>query len=173
MPLRCHLSVSSRDFAVQFPKNFQAKTVVGNFFGLNTWRVLSGKPRMSGNSKNRNSSSTSFLPAKSWRHFVAGGYASIRSSYSFAVTVYTHTCFSRLGGMCGAIITSPFDVVKTRLQSSLFREKHMAMGVLSNGSGAAGGAVVVPRQAGGIFWHFIETGHIIRFVSLVSELRVS
>jgi hypothetical protein len=66
--------------------------------------------------------------------------------------------------MCGAIVTSPFDVVKTRLQSSLFREKHMSMGILSNGGGgAAGGAVVVPRQVGGIFWHFIETGHIIRF----------
>ncbi|QPG75799.1 hypothetical protein FOA43_003161 [Brettanomyces nanus] len=37
---------------------------------------------------------------KPWVHFVSGG----------------------LGGMCGAIFTSPFDVVKTRLQSSVFHE---------------------------------------------------
>ncbi|KAF7356964.1 hypothetical protein MVEN_01032400 [Mycena venus] len=55
--------------------------------------------------------STSFLPAKSWQHFVAGG----------------------LGGMCGAIVTSPFDVVKTRLQSSLFREKHTTMSMAETG----------------------------------------
>ncbi|ODV87984.1 hypothetical protein CANARDRAFT_193766 [[Candida] arabinofermentans NRRL YB-2248] len=39
---------------------------------------------------------------KPWVHFVAGG----------------------LGGMCGAICTSPFDVVKTRLQSSVFRDAY-------------------------------------------------
>lgn len=35
-----------------------------------------------------------------WKHFVAGG----------------------VGGMTGAIVTSPFDVVKTRLQSDLFKD---------------------------------------------------
>lgn len=39
-------------------------------------------------------------PVKPWVHFVAGG----------------------LGGMCGAIFTCPFDVVKTRLQSSVYRD---------------------------------------------------
>ena len=77
---------------------------------------------------------TSWLPAKSWHHFVAGG----------------------LGGMCGAIVTSPFDVVKTRLQSDLFRAKHAS--VAFDGSGAA--TVVVRRN---LLWNFVETAHIIRY----------
>ncbi|KXN90316.1 hypothetical protein AN958_04349 [Leucoagaricus sp. SymC.cos] len=88
----------------------------------------------------RNQSGTQnagLLPAKSWRHFVAGG----------------------LGGMCGAIVTSPFDVVKTRLQSSLFREGHATVGVMTNG---AGGAVLHAPRHGGPLWNFVETGHILR-----------
>ncbi|KZT20960.1 mitochondrial carrier [Neolentinus lepideus HHB14362 ss-1] len=75
----------------------------------------------------------SFLPAKSWQHFVAGG----------------------LGGMCGAIVTSPFDVVKTRLQSSLYREQHAKLSI-------PGGATVAVRKPGGLLWNFVETAHIIR-----------
>ncbi|TFK37425.1 mitochondrial carrier [Crucibulum laeve] len=78
---------------------------------------------------------TGFLPAKSWRHFVAGG----------------------LGGMCGAIVTSPFDVVKTRLQSSLF-QKHAAVGVINGGGGSA--VMTAPRP--GLLYNFVETGHILR-----------
>jgi len=79
--------------------------------------------------------STSFLPAKSWQHFVAGG----------------------LGGMCGAIVTSPFDVVKTRLQSSLFREKHTTISMAGvNGAGA----YTAPRSS--LLYNFVETGHILR-----------
>ncbi|KAF8141370.1 mitochondrial carrier protein RIM2 [Boletus edulis] len=80
------------------------------------------------------SSSSNFLPAKSWQHFVAGG----------------------LGGMCGAIVTSPFDVVKTRLQSSLFREKHASVGIVG------GGVATLPHRSGGLLWNFVETGHILR-----------
>ncbi|KAH7922210.1 mitochondrial carrier protein RIM2 [Leucogyrophana mollusca] len=83
---------------------------------------------------NTPSTSTSLLPAKSWQHFVAGG----------------------LGGMCGAIVTSPFDVVKTRLQSSLFREKHTSIGVIG------GGVATLPQRSGGLLWNFVETGHILR-----------
>jgi solute carrier family 25 protein 33/36 len=78
--------------------------------------------------------SSSLLPAKSYQHFIAGG----------------------LGGMCGAIITSPFDVVKTRLQSSLFREKHTSIGVVG------GGVATLPQRSGGLLWNFVETGHILR-----------
>ena len=62
--------------------------------------------------------------------------------------------------MCGAIITSPFDVVKTRLQSSLFQERHANLSVVTgNGNGAA---VFLPRRPGGLLYNFVETGHILR-----------
>ena len=67
----------------------------------------------------------------------------------------------RLGGMCGAIVTSPFDVVKTRLQSDLFRHKHAAMGVMGNSSTVVMGA---PRTTN-LLYNFVETGGIIRYVS--------
>ncbi|KAI0832029.1 mitochondrial carrier [Trametes gibbosa] len=79
-------------------------------------------------------SKSSWLPAKSWHHFVAGG----------------------LGGMCGAIVTSPFDVVKTRLQSDLFREKIASVSLSGNGTAT----LIAPRR--NILWHFVETGHILR-----------
>ncbi|KAJ3558698.1 hypothetical protein NM688_g765 [Phlebia brevispora] len=84
-------------------------------------------------------SSKSWLPAKSWQHFVAGG----------------------LGGMCGAIVTSPFDVVKTRLQSDLF--KHATVGLATDGT------VVVRRT--NILWHFVETGHILRDIYVKESPR--
>ena len=63
-----------------------------------------------------------------------------------------------LGGMCGAVVTSPFDVVKTRLQSDLFRQKHADVGAV------VGDSVVLVRRPGGLLWHFVETAHIIRCV---------
>lgn len=59
-----------------------------------------------------------------------------------------------------AIVTSPFDVVKTRLQSSLFREKTASVGIMGGG----GGTVVVgaPRSSG-LLYNFVETGHILRY----------
>ncbi|TFK75056.1 mitochondrial carrier [Pluteus cervinus] len=78
----------------------------------------------------------SLIPSQSWKHFVAGG----------------------LGGMCGAIVTSPFDVVKTRLQSSLF-QNHATVGVINTGGAAVVG---MPRQPGGLLWNFVETGWILR-----------
>jgi Mitochondrial carrier protein len=64
-----------------------------------------------------------------------------------------------LGGMCGAVVTSPFDVVKTRLQSDLFRQKHTDVGAV------VGDSVVLVRRPGGFLWHFVETTHIIRYAS--------
>lgn len=64
--------------------------------------------------------------------------------------------------MCGAIVTAPFDVVKTRLQSDLFREKHTSFGVVGASGGGAGSAVLMPRRPGGLLYNFVETGHILR-----------
>ncbi|GJJ11180.1 hypothetical protein Clacol_005412 [Clathrus columnatus] len=83
--------------------------------------------------KNVNSGSLSWLPAKSWQHFVAGG----------------------LGGMCGAIVTSPFDVVKTRLQSSMFHDGPIT--IQAKGTGE-----IVAHRTGGILYHFVETGHLLK-----------
>ncbi|KAG7085695.1 hypothetical protein E1B28_003240 [Marasmius oreades] len=83
------------------------------------------------------SSKPKFLPGKSWQHFIAGG----------------------IGGMCGAVVTSPFDVVKTRLQSSLFLEKPVAVRIVGNGSATV---VRSTSGAGGLLWNFVETGYILR-----------
>jgi solute carrier family 25 protein 33/36 len=64
--------------------------------------------------------------------------------------------------MAGAIVTSPFDVVKTRLQSSLFRETHIAVNVVANGMN--GGVLTMPQGRLGLLRHFVETTHIIRCV---------
>lgn len=66
---------------------------------------------------------------KPWVHFVAGG----------------------LGGMCGAIFTCPFDVVKTRLQSSVYRDLYSSS-ILAGSSKSAAGKVLT---------HFKETCMII------------
>lgn len=56
--------------------------------------------------------------------------------------------------MCAAIVTSPFDVVKTRLQSSMFTE-HPHITTFSNGTISLG-----PSRS--VLWSFVETGHILR-----------
>ncbi|GAA5972659.1 hypothetical protein JCM11641_002962 [Rhodosporidiobolus odoratus] len=58
-----------------------------------------------------------------------------------------------LGGMCGSIVTAPFDVVKTRLQSDLFQAK-----VVESAKG--------PTRTGvkGLLWNFVDTGKILRDV---------
>lgn len=55
--------------------------------------------------------------------------------------------------MCGAIVTSPFDVVKTRLQSDLFKHT-TTVGLVGDGT------VMVRRT--NLLWHFVDTGYILR-----------
>lgn len=76
---------------------------------------------------------------KPWVHFVAGG----------------------LGGMCGAIFTCPFDVVKTRLQSSVFRDAYKSQVQIS-------GITSILKGAG---THFKETVNILESVYKLEGVR--
>lgn len=96
-----------------------------------------GKQRADENDVIENSAATQepsgkLIPAKSWVHFVAGG----------------------LGGMSGAIVTAPFDVVKTRLQSDLF-----ATSAKTPISPSSTGVLNTTRR---LLYHFVETGVLLR-----------
>ncbi|KAF6767650.1 Mitochondrial substrate/solute carrier [Kalmanozyma brasiliensis GHG001] len=80
------------------------------------------------------------IPPKGWLHFVAGG----------------------AGGMCGAIITSPLDVVKTRLQSDLYRQRP------AKTPAAATGVLANARR---LAYHFVETGYLLKEISTTEGPR--
>lgn len=58
--------------------------------------------------------------------------------------------------MCGAIITSPLDVVKTRLQSDLYRDRAV---LTSSRAGASGVALRGLLQ-------FVDTGRLLVYVGV-------
>ncbi len=69
--------------------------------------------------------------------------------------------------MCGAIITSPLDVVKTRLQSDLYRQRSTQKA-----------APTTATQKGGVFqsarrlaYHFVETGYLLKEISTTEGPR--
>ncbi|KAG1161103.1 hypothetical protein G6F37_003368 [Rhizopus arrhizus] len=72
--------------------------------------------------------------SKSYVHFVAGG----------------------VGGLIGAVCTSPLDVVKTRLQSTFYQQ---AMGASNL------------HKRGFIFGHFMETGRLLMRINQVEGFR--
>jgi solute carrier family 25 protein 33/36 len=69
------------------------------------------------------------LPSKTWVPFLAGA----------------------IGGMAGACLTAPLDVVKTRLQSDFYRDRIQAAKL----------AGTVTSKLG-VWRHFMETGVILR-----------
>lgn len=62
--------------------------------------------------------------------------------------------------MCGAIITSPLDVVKTRLQSDLYKE---AAAARSNTAAPTSSSFLATGRR--LAYHFVETGHLLHEIS--------
>lgn len=75
-------------------------------------------------------------PGKKWIHFVAGG----------------------IGGMTGAVLTCPLDVVKTRLQSDVYHDMY-------NKTPKSANPVIKAAQ------HFKETGNVIRNIYVNEGVR--
>ena len=70
--------------------------------------------------------------------------------------------------MAGAIVTSPFDVVKTRLQSDMFRQAASSSLPSSSSSAAAGAS---RRATGGGLWAFVDTVVLIRRIGVEEGWR--
>ncbi|GAA5866423.1 hypothetical protein JCM1840_001313 [Sporobolomyces johnsonii] len=64
-----------------------------------------------------------------------------------------HLIAGGLGGMCGSIVTAPFDVVKTRLQSDLFQQRVASQAKPSSRTGIRA-----------LLYNFVDTGVILRDV---------
>ncbi|KLT42967.1 mitochondrial carrier [Cutaneotrichosporon oleaginosum] len=91
---------------------------------------------------------------------------------------WQHSFAGSLGGMAGAIVTSPFDVVKTRLQSDLFKGPHPGSVNQASGTGAAGvmrhEATMAAQNSTmkrGFVWQFVDTIHLIRRIQVEEGWR--
>lgn len=69
-----------------------------------------------------------------------------------------HFFAGALGGAAGSIVTAPFDIVKTRLQSDLFRSKPG----LKSGPELARAKPHLGGGVRGLLANFTETGAILR-----------
>ncbi|CAD6576100.1 MAG: hypothetical protein TREMPRED_001578 [Tremellales sp. Tagirdzhanova-0007] len=89
---------------------------------------------------------------------------------------WQHSAAGSLGGMTGAIVTSPFDVVKTRLQSDMFRHTDAPLPSKQAGSSSSGVVSVtkrLPKRAGtgGSLWQFVDTVYLIRQIGVEEGWR--
>ncbi|KAI8455028.1 internal membrane protein [Phakopsora pachyrhizi] len=104
--------------------------------------MRSGEDRTTGSSE-QSTSSTSHSDLRSkppgYVHFVAGG----------------------LGGMCGATVTAPFDLVKTRLQSSVYPQRVAESPKL----------YASKAMSTRMFYHFVDTARMIRDIHKNESFR--
>ncbi|KAI9470553.1 MAG: mitochondrial carrier domain-containing protein [Benjaminiella poitrasii] len=70
--------------------------------------------------------------------------------------VYLYDAVVRVGGLAGAICTSPLDVVKTRLQSTFYQQTIRQPNV---------------RSRGLVFGHFVETGKLLMRINQIEGFR--
>ncbi|WVQ98163.1 hypothetical protein IAU59_005285 [Kwoniella sp. CBS 9459] len=75
---------------------------------------------------------------------------------------WQHSAAGSLGGMTGAIVTSPFDVVKTRLQSDLFR--HSAQPIKAAAEAAK--STTAKTGVSGTLYQFVDTVYLIRRIGV-------
>jgi len=82
--------------------------------------------------------------------------------------------------MCGAIVTAPLDLAKTRLQSDMYRGKHGGAYVHAQSRLPSGGAAALSvestaatqtsrsflAQARSLAYHFVETGQLVRQIAV-------
>lgn len=66
-----------------------------------------------------------------------------------------------IGGMAGGIVTAPFDLIKTRLQSDTY-QLHQAKSI------HAPKAVIERKGIFKLLHAFVETGHILSYAALCS-----
>ncbi|KEI41409.1 uncharacterized protein L969DRAFT_92639 [Mixia osmundae IAM 14324] len=94
--------------------------------------------------------------AESARTTMARDGASSRAQEAIRPKPVVHLLAGGLGGMCGGIVTAPFDVVKTRLQSEFYASRTRALATASEGGPAARSGLR------GLLYHFVDTGTLLR-----------
>ncbi|KAH9461009.1 hypothetical protein MJO28_009848 [Puccinia striiformis f. sp. tritici] len=101
----------------------------------------------------------------------------VESSQNFNPPGWVHFVAGGLGGMCGAIVTAPFDLVKTRLQSSTYHADSSQSTRFTSPSSVSSTkppTTTIKATTGTsnrLFYHFIDTGRIIRDIHQLEGFR--